>query len=328
MAVKAERKDKEQESYYSRVKQENAELKEKVGWLDNDSFLLDQDVDVRQAYIYMKKNPDSAKFIFRKYKALQPIIKELCDSENPLYLDGVKTALDGIVELESDKENAETLKAEIANENHEIQLLKQEIEQAKTEYDTTYENLERIKKESDEYNKQRSNIRTDAGLELIQKNSSDVVEFFTAILGKWDSYFKEHPTSLGMLLDKGEFNHMELLGRNLKDMVEEIHSDVFLSIENLDAYHRDLMQKVRLEKENSLTEINSFMAYNPKKLLPKILDDMANAMKKIESADDDGAGGMYLNKFTAGFVKGNLLEGMKYTNYLMDQVESKERRSK
>ena len=121
---------------------------------------------------------------------------------------------------------------------------------------------------------------------------------------------------------------MKLLSRNLKDMVEEIHSDDFLSIENLDAYHRDLMQKVRLEKENSLTEINSFMAYNPKKLLPKILDDMANAMKKIESADYDGAGGMYLNKFTAGFVKGNIQEGMKFLNYLIDQVENKERRSK
>ena len=131
-----------------------------------------------------------------------------------------------------------------------------------------------------------------------------------------------------MLLDKGELNHMKLLSRNLKDMVEEIHSDDFLSIENLDAYHRDLMQTIRLAKENSLTEINSFMAYNPKKLLPKILDDMANAMKKIESADYDGAGGMYLNKFTAGFVKGNIQEGMKFLNYLIDQVENKERRSK
>ena len=328
MAVKADKKDKEQESYYSKVKAENAELKEKVGWLDNDSFLLDQDVDVRQAYIYLRKNPDSAKFIFRKYKALQPIMKELCDSENPLYLDGVAKALADIVDVESDKENAETLKAEIAKENHEIQLLKQEIEQAKTEYDTTYENLERIKKESDEYNKQRSNIRTDAGLELIQKNTKDVMEFLTAILGKWDLYFKEHPTSLGMLLDKGELNHMKLLGGNLNDMMERIHSDDFLSPENLDKYHQELLEKIKAEKENSLHEMDAFMAYNPKKLLAKILDDVANAMKKIENSQDDGAGGMYLNKFTAGFVKGNLLEGMKYLNNLMDQVENKERRSK
>ena len=328
MAVKADRKEKDTESYYSKVKQENEALKERVAWLDNDSFLLDSQADIRQVYIYMKKNPGSAKFIYRKYRPLQSVIKELCDPENPLYLDGVKKALDGIVELESDKENAERLKAEIAKENHEIELLKQEIEQAKGEYDTIYENLEQIKKESDEYNTKRSNIRTDAGLELIQKNSSDVGEFLTAILGKWDLYFKEHPTSLGMQLDKGELNYMDLLNRNLKDMVERIHSDDFLSPESLDKYHQELLEKVKAEKENSLHEMDAFIAYNPKKVLAKILDNTVNAMKKIEGAEDDGAGGMYLNKFTAGFIKGNLQEGMKYTNFLMDQVENKERRSK
>ena len=313
---------------YNRMKKELSDLKEKLQWLDNDSFLLDQDVDVKQVYYYLKKNPDSAKFIFRKYKELQPTIKELCDPDNPLYLDGVKTALDGIVELESDKENAETLKAEIAKENHEIQLLKQEIEQAKTEYDTTYENLEQIKKEEQEYNKQRSNIRSDPGLEMIQKNSSDVMAFIDSILQKWNTYFKEHVTALGMQLDKSELNHMDLLNRNLKDMAERIHSDDFLSPENLDKYHQELLEKIKAEKENSLHEMDAFMSYNPKKVLAKILDNTANAMKKIEGADDDGAGGMYLNKFTSGFVKGNLLEGMKYLNNLMDQVENKERRSK
>ena len=296
--------------------------------MDSESFLLDSSADIRQVYNFLRKNPGSARFIYKKYKPLQPIIKELCDSENPLYLDGVAKTLAEIVDVESDKETAETLKAEIAKENHEIQLLKQEIEQAKGEYDTIYENLERIKKAEQEYNKERSNVRTDAGLELIQKNSSDVGEFLTAILGKWDLYFKEHPTSLGMQLDKGELNYMDLLNRNLKDMVERIHSDDFLSPESLDKYHQELLEKVKAEKENSLHEMDAFIAYNPKKVLAKILDNTANAMKKIEGADDDGAGGMYLNKFTSGFVKGNLLEGKKYLNNLMDQVENKERRSK
>ena len=126
MAVKADKKDKEQESYYGKVKAENAELKEKVGWLDNDSFLLDQDVDRRQAYIYMKKNPESAKFIFRKYKPLQPILKELCDKDNPLYLDGVAKALEGIVELENDKEDLAKIKSEITKEANELEKLKED----------------------------------------------------------------------------------------------------------------------------------------------------------------------------------------------------------
>ena len=316
------------ESYYSKVKQENEELRKMVQWLDSESFLLDHDADIRQVYYYLKKNPASAKFIYRKYKSLQPIIKELCDPDNPLYLDGVAKALTGIVELENDKEDLAKIKSEITKEANELEKLKEEIEQAKSGHDAIHENLERIKKEEQEYNKQRSNIRTDAGLEMIEKDTGDIIAFLTAILEKWDSYFKGHPTSLGMQLDKSELNHMELLKGNLKDMVERIHSDDFLSTENLDAYHKELLEKVKQEKENALNQMNAFMVHNPGKLLPKILDDMANAMKKIEGADDDGAGGMYLNKFTAGFVKGNLQESMKYTNLLMDQVENKERRSK
>ena len=328
MAVKAERKDKEQESYYSKVKAENAELKEKVGWLDNDSFLLDQDVDVRQAYIYLRKNPESAKFIYRKYKALQPIIKELCDPDNPLYLDGVAKTLAEIVDVESDKENAEQLKEQIKKENHEIQLLKQEIEQAKTEYDTTYENLERIKKEEQEYNKQRSNIRSDPGLELIQKNSSDVMAFIDSILQKWNTYFKEHVTALGMQLDKSELNHMDLLNRNLKDMAERIHSDDFLSPENLDKYHQELLEKIKAEKENSLHEMDAFMLHNPKKLVPKIMDDLNLSIRHFQKADVDMSGLKFFNPVGQNQVLGPLNDALGLLNHLIDQVENKERRSK
>ncbi len=175
--------DGEKESYYNKLKTENESLREKVQWLENDSFLLDQDVDRRQVYIYMKKNPDSAKFIYRKYKSLQPIIRELCDPQNPLFLDGVKTALAGIVEVENGKLDIEKIKSEIAKENTELKKLKDEVEEAKGEYDAIHENLERIRVAEQEYNKQRSNIRTDAGMELIEKNATDVMEFLTAILG-------------------------------------------------------------------------------------------------------------------------------------------------
>ena len=313
---------------YNRMKKELSDLKEKLQWLDNDSFLLDQDVDVKQVYYYLKKNPDSAKFIFRKYKELQPIIKELCDPENPLYLDGVKTALDGIVELENDKEDLEKLKAEISKENHELLMLKDEIEQTTGEYDAIHDNLERIRKEEQEYNTKRTNIRTDLGLELIEKNTTDVMEFLTAILQKWDSYFREHSTSLGMLLDKGELNHMKLLGGNLNDMMERIHSDDFLSTENLDAYHKELMEKVKAEKENSLHEMDAFMLHNPKKLVPKIMDDLNLSIRHFQKAESDFSGIKWFNAVGQSQVLNPLNDALGLLNHLIDQVENKERRSK
>ena len=328
MATKADRKDKETETYYSRVKAENEALKERVAWLDNESFLLDSNADIRQVYIYMKKNPASARFIYQKYKPLQPIIKELCDPENPLYLDGVKKALDGIVDLESDKENVEKLKAEIAKENHEIQLLRQEIEQAQTEYDEIHENLERIKKESDEYNKQRSNVRTDAGLELIQKNTTDVTSFIDSVMEKWKAYFKEHVTALGMELSKSELSHMDLLNQNLKDMLERIHSDDFLSTENLDAYHKELLERVRQEKENALNEMNSFMAYNPRRLIPKVVDDINLSIRHFQKADVDMSGLKWFNGVGQGQVLNPLSEALGLLDHMQDQVDAIKRREK
>ena len=329
MAVKADKKEKDTESYYSKVKAENEALKERVAWLDNDSFLLDSNADIRNAYIYMKKNPASARFIYQKYKPLQPIIKEICDPENPLYLDGVKTALDGIVDLESDKENVEQLKAEIAKENHEIQLLRQEIEQAKGEYDTTYENLERIKKEEQEFNKKKANIKTDMGLEMIEKNGSDIGEFFTAILDKWKAHFKEHGgATLGMQLDNSELSHMDLLNQNLKQMMEKIHSDDFLSTENLDAYHRELLEKEKVERQNALNSMNSIMSYNPRKLIPKIADNISLSIRHFEKGDTDMAGLKWFNPMGQNQVLYPLNESLKLLDHLSDQVQNVQRRSK
>ena len=86
-----------------------------------------------------------------------------------------------------------------------------------------------------------------------------------------------------MALDKAEFNHMELLNQNLKEMIERIHTEDFLSPENLDEYHREILEKVQKEKENALNEMNAVMAYNPKKVLAKALDDLENALYRIEN---------------------------------------------
>ena len=109
------------------------------------------------------------------------------------------------------------------------------------------------------------------------------------------------------------------------DLMEQIKTEDFLSTENLDQYHQELLDKMKAEKDNALKEMNAFMAHNPKKLLSKILNDIDVSVRKINGAPDDVAGGFYLNKLTGGMVKGNLEESMKYINHLLDQVENRKR---
>ena len=41
---------------YNKMKEEIAELRSKLDWLDN-SFLLDSEIDKKKAYGYIKENP-------------------------------------------------------------------------------------------------------------------------------------------------------------------------------------------------------------------------------------------------------------------------------
>lgn len=172
------------ESYYSKVKAENEELKEKVAWLDSESFILDSTADIRQVYSFMKRNPSSAKFIFKKYKALQPTIRELCDPDNPLYLDGVKKSLEGIVQIEDAKDDLKSLQERIGFLGRERDKLQATVDEKVKEYEDLEEKISIIRKEEESINRQKANIRTDPGLEKINSVFDSLLKITQAITDK------------------------------------------------------------------------------------------------------------------------------------------------
>ena len=324
------------QSYYQKLKYENEELKRKLNATDTPSkqkdnapsFLFTNTATNEELYLYLRENPSASRFIFKKYTANQSFLKELVDPENPIYLDGVANNLKEIYQIKEEIENVEKLRSEKGKLNNEISKLRDEIKQVEDEYVGIYGNLEKIRKEDEEYSRQRTNIRTDKGLEMLEQNLKEVTTFQNTFLDKWNKYFSGNPTSIGMTMDRNEINLMDKLNRDLKEMMGKIHTEDFLSTENLDQYHQGLLDKMKTEKDNALKEMNAFMAHNPKKMLNKILNNIDVSMRKIDGAPDDVAGGFYLNKLTGGMVVGNLDESMKYINYLLDQVENSERRMK
>ena len=322
------------QSYYQKLKYENEELKRKLNATDTPSkqkdnapsFLFTNTATNEELYLYLRENPSASRFIFKKYTANQSFLKELVDPENPIYLDGVANNLKEIYQIKEEIENVERLRSEKGKINNEISKLRDEIKLVEDEYDGIFGNLEKIRKEDEEYSRQRTNIRTDKGLEMLEQNLKEVTTFQNTFLDKWNKYFSGNPTAIGMTMDRNEINLMSNINRQLKEMMDKIHSEDFLSPENLDKYHRELFEKVQKEKQNALNEMNAFMSHNPKKVLNKILDYTNVCIKKISGAPDDSAGGFYLNKLTGGMIVGNLQESMKLTNHLLDQIENKERR--
>ena len=56
-----------------------------------------------------------------------------------------------------------------------------------------------------------------------------------------------------------------ILNRSLRDMMKIKQTEDFLYPENLDSYHKGIM-----EKENAQKEMNSFMAHNPGRFILKL----------------------------------------------------------
>ena len=323
-------------SHYQKLKMENEELKQKLSesntlsvQMDNSpSFLFTDKATNEELYSYLKENPTASRFIFKKYSANQSFLKEICDPENPIHLSEVANSLQGIYHIKEEEKNIEALLHEKSRLSGELEKIKEEIEEAETEYDAIHENLERIRKEDETYNMQRSNVRTDMGLKLIADNFESISRYFDAIHQKWDVYFKEHGPSMGMIIEKNDFNQMDVLNRNIREMMERIKTDDFLSPENLDKYHRELMEKVKQEQESSSKEMKTFIAHNPKKSLREIINEIYYVQKRIIEAEDDGYKGKFLTKGNLDLILGNIEDGMKRLNYLMDQVENVNRRNK
>ena len=160
------------------------------------------------------------------------------------------------------------------------------------------------------------------------KASESLISFTTGMALGFIADEFDRFLSIGMSLDKENFNHMEIPNRNLRDMMEIIQTEDFLSSNNMDSYHKGILKKVRQEKENARNEMNSFMAHNPRWLIPKIVDNIALSIRHFQKADVDMSGLKWFNSVGQNQVLNPLNEALGLLSHLQDQVENKRNRMK
>lgn len=298
-----------------------------VQWLDSESFLLDSTADIRQVYSFKKRNPSSAKFIYKKYKGLQPTIKELYDPDSPLYLDGVKKSLEGIVQIEDANEDLKSIQERIGFLVRERDKLQATVDEKVKEYKDFEAKLKAALIEEEQLSPQKANIRRDLALELIEKNLSDVEKFLKSLDDKWNERLRANPFEIGIRIEKDTLNLIPLLKRNITELENNLKTDDFLSPENLDEYHKELLEKAQKEKQSAMSEMKAYMIHNPKKVIGKTLDSLDIAMSKIKKAEVFGDV-TYLTKIDKGLILGIMEESYGYLSNLKNQVENAERRKK
>lgn len=84
-----------------------------------------------------------------------------------------------------------------------------------------------------------------------------------------------------------------------------------------------MKEQIDQEKDNAQEEMDGIMAYNPRKIIPKVLNNLDIIRRKIDNADDDGNGGRWINRITYGNPNAMYDEVYELLGNLKEQVENK-----
>ena len=69
------KEDGESKSYYQELKAQNEQMRAKLSVLENEGFLLKPNVDIENLYMYLRRNPKAAQFIYEKYANVREILR-------------------------------------------------------------------------------------------------------------------------------------------------------------------------------------------------------------------------------------------------------------
>ena len=269
---------------YNKMKQELEELRAKLDWLDN-SFLLEPSIDVKKAYGYLKENPSGVRFVYKKYPNLRPILKEISDPENPLYLESVADRLKDLIELTDAKEDLEAINRERSDLRNKLNDLKKEISEKNKELETLESKIPEVTKNLEDVQRVIANLST---LEAKTK----IKDFYESVDKFIEAAFKEQakqPISESfnsLRLDINQINLLKMLQKTAKSDMDFIENSDLISEEMLDAKRKEIKEKMEKEMAEGETAMLAFSEHDPRKTLGKALKAIGTAKEQLEVAGD------------------------------------------
>ena len=309
---------------YNRMKQELSDLKAQMSWLD-DSFLLDTEVDAKKIYGYLKSNPSAAPFIYEKYKGLRQILIEISNPKNPLYLPKVREALKEVIDLESKKDDIKSVEEKLTALRNEKLKIEEEIHEKANQYDELDQRIMEAEKKAEEIDRQMGNLSDPELLSMVKNFHNEFIAFSKSVLNSGDI---TQLTLKVRTINTDQLQTLNLLTEKANNNLQVIANEDLLSEIKLSEKRSKLKAEIEKEKEAAQKEMNSFMSYNPRKLLPKIVDDINLSIRHFQKADVDMSGLKWFNGVGQSQVLNPLNEALGLLNHMQDQVENKERRAK
>ena len=306
---------------YNKMKEEIAELRSKLDWLDN-SFLLDSEIDKRKAYGFIKENPSGVRFVYKKYPTLRPILKEICDPENPLYLQSVADQLKDLVEFFDLKSEVDLLKSQHSEALGRLNEVRKELTEKNKEVDSLESQIPGVTKKVEDLQRIMANLSTQEAKKRIKEFYESVDRFIT---GVFESQKKQPITESfnSVRLDMNQINLLRMLQKSVKSDTDFIENSDLISEEMLDKKRQELKEKMQQEMQEGETAMLAFTEHNPLKALNKSVSKIEEAQEQLANAGEfSRESGWFYNIHTIPNIQAILDIPKELLNNLVQQVNN------
>ena len=296
-------------------------LETRIAWMDT-SFLLEKDGDRKTLYGYLREHPVSARFIYKKYESFRPVLNELCDPENPLYLPEVAEQLkdrfrikDMEEEIRDLKEANTTLLGQKNNLVKEITNLEKQQKELKPKVDSLTVDMETL-------NTQIKNLNGKEGVESVNRFLADLISFVTKV--------NESKGVLNSLTDTISLNRdMSLKLMELSKRADELMN--FLKSNRLGNIDLECMkselekegERLQREMDSTKMSVQAVEEKNIEKKLVKISESINNGLGVLRRFEGRTLKDEHIPGISESFV-----DAQKLTSHLLDQVRTIRRRER
>ena len=322
------KEDSENRSYYQELKAQNEQMRSKLSVLENEGFLLKPNVDIENLYMYLRRNPKAAQFIYEKYANVREILREICNQKNPLYVKAVADELKDLITLSDAKEDLEAITRERSNLRNQLNDLKKEISERNKELDSLEAKVPELQKQLDDIQKLIGNLSQEETITRIKSFYESVSRFIEAA---FEAQKKQPITESfnSIRLDMNQINLLRVLQKSIKDDLDYIENRDLLSEEGLDTKRKEIKARMEKEMQEGETAMLAFQLHNPIKTLNKSLNSIEEAQEQLATAGEfSRESGWFYNIHTIPNIQAILDVPKELLSNLMTQFENVERRNK
>lgn len=275
---------KQLEDELRRIRSEYNSMKEELSQVKGSPLvLLKPAISPEIAYNLMVEQPESARFIYKKYRDLKSVIEEVCDPENPLYKKAIADNLKDRFEVRQINDDILKLRSEKLKLEEEKRDTEKYIEKLGKNADELNAQLKPKQDEIENLHKLIANLKSDPVMERLNKILNDMDGFAKMLSG-----IKPDVLNGDKILKNTQWSSIDAIQKSILEFRNFMETDDYFSDANVDEKRKENIKIMKDIGKSNQSYISDDMHKKDEEMMvalqtmAKVLGDGKGALSRLQ----------------------------------------------